>query len=75
MGMVQPNDGSSLFCRDFATRSGHGNPLWTQVLLTYSTECPHVSEARQLLMEHGIDIHRSTPDLFEIDEQFGPVMK
>jgi len=28
-----------------------------------------------LLMEHGIGVHRSTPDLFEIDEEFGPVMK
>ncbi|MFN9601949.1 MAG: hypothetical protein ACK6A7_00705, partial [Planctomycetota bacterium] len=69
------NDGSPLFSREFSTRSGHGNPLWTQVLLTYSTESPHVSEARQLLMEQCIDIHRSTPDLFETDEQFGPVMK
>ena len=24
-----------------------------------------------LLMEHGIGVHRSTPDLFEIDEEFG----
>ena len=23
-----------------------------------------------LLMEHGIGVHRSTPDLFEIDEEF-----
>jgi len=23
-----------------------------------------------LLMEHGISVHRSTPDLFEIDEEF-----
>jgi restriction system protein len=23
-----------------------------------------------LLMEHGIGVHRSTPDLFEIDEDF-----
>jgi hypothetical protein len=64
MGMVQPNDGSPLFSREFSTRSGHGNPLWTQVLLTYSKEFPHVSEARQPLMEHGIGVHRSTPDLF-----------
>jgi len=28
-----------------------------------------------LLMEYGIGVHRSTPDLFEIDEEFGPVMK
>jgi len=28
-----------------------------------------------LLMEHGIGVHRSTPDLFEIDEEFGTVMK
>ncbi len=28
-----------------------------------------------LLMEHGIGVHRSTPDLFEIDEEFGPVIK
>ena len=28
-----------------------------------------------LLTEHGIGVHRSTPDLFEIDEEFGPVMK
>ncbi len=28
-----------------------------------------------LLMEHGIGVHRSTPDLFEIDEEFGAVMK
>ena len=24
-----------------------------------------------LLMEHGIGVHRSTPDLLEIDEEFG----
>lgn len=24
-----------------------------------------------LLMEHGIGVHRSTTDLFEIDENFG----
>lgn len=23
-----------------------------------------------LLMEHGLGVHRSTPDLFEIDEEF-----
>ena len=23
-----------------------------------------------LLMDHGIGVHRSTPDLFEIDEEF-----
>ena len=28
-----------------------------------------------LLMAHVIGVHRSTPDLFEIDEDFGPVMK
>jgi len=28
-----------------------------------------------LLMERGIGVHRSTPDLFEIDEEFGPMMK
>ena len=28
-----------------------------------------------LLMEHGMGVHRSTPDLFEIDEEFGTVMK
>ena len=28
-----------------------------------------------LLMEHGIGVHRSRPDLFEIDEEFGPTIK
>ena len=28
-----------------------------------------------LLMEHGIGVHRSTPDLFEIDEEFALVGK
>lgn len=28
-----------------------------------------------LIMEHGIGVHHSTPDLFEIDEEFGLVMK
>ncbi|MCY4472164.1 MAG: HTH domain-containing protein [Kistimonas sp.] len=28
-----------------------------------------------LLMEHGIGVHRSTPDLFELDKEFGPVMQ
>lgn len=28
-----------------------------------------------LLMGHGIGVHRSTADLFEIDEEFGPVMR
>jgi restriction system protein len=26
-----------------------------------------------LLMEHGIGVHRSTPDLFEIDEEFAVI--
>jgi restriction system protein len=33
-------------------------------------------EQRVMLpMEHGIGVHRSTPDLSEIDEKFRPTMK
>lgn len=30
---------------------------------------------KQFLMEYCIGVHRSAPDLFENDEEFGPVIK